>query len=63
MADQHCIDACEGAYKSGVAKCNQVLMDCLATSPTDEEKQRCKERFKKCMELCKEARQTCLEVC
>ena len=63
MTDQKCIEACDGAYASGVGKCNQVLMDCLSIANSEAEKQQCKERFKKCMALCKEAREACLDTC
>jgi hypothetical protein len=63
MTDQKCIEACEAAYASGVRRCNDVLMDCLAIATSEAQKQQCKESFKRCMELCKEAREACLETC
>ena len=63
MPDELCVEACKAAYGSCVGNCNQVLLDCLATASSEEEREQCRTRFKKCMELCKEARQACLETC
>ena len=63
MVGQSCVEACKAAYGGCVGTCNQMLIDCLARSLSEEERQQCKERFKKCMELCKEVRQACLESC
>lgn len=40
-----------------------MLVDCLATADTDEERAKCRERFQNGMKICKEARKICNEAC
>jgi len=63
MPANDCEQACSEAYQDSVKNCYKVLFDGLATAKTDEEKEKCKERFNRCMQLCKDARQACLQAC
>lgn len=63
MPDDSCTDACSEAYMDCIRNCFRVLVDCLASARSEEEKTTCRERFARCMAVCKEARELCLREC
>jgi hypothetical protein len=63
MADNTCREACEAAYKARIGKLFDVLADCLQTSDTNEERDACRERFRRGLRIAQQAREIAIGEC
>jgi hypothetical protein len=63
MADNACRDACDAAYSARIAKLFGLLTDGLDLSETDEQRDTCRERFRRGLLIARQAREIAIAEC